>query len=113
KISSQPTKKPKPTKVDRPESKAIRDIFDSIPTVRPPTPPSQAQKFNFARAAQRSQPPPGAGTKVIPVGAENCLAGLSFVFTGVLDSLGREEGQALVKRYGGKVTTAPSSKTSY
>ena len=106
-------KKPRHTKPQEPESKEIQDIFDSIPTVRPPTPPTEARKFNFAAAAQRSQPPAGAGTKVIPVGAENCLAGLSFVFTGVLDTLGRDEGQQLVKRYGGKVTTAPSSKTSY
>ncbi|KAL2004289.1 hypothetical protein VTN02DRAFT_4014 [Thermoascus thermophilus] len=119
KTSSTPAPKKQkatPTKKDRPESKEIQDIFDSIPTVRPPTPPppsGEPRKFNFANQAQRSQPPPGAGTKEIPVGAENCLAGLSFVFTGILETLGREEGQSLVKRYGGKVTTAPSSKTSY
>jgi replication factor C subunit 1 len=39
--------------------------------------------------------------------------GLTFVFTGVLDSLERDEAVNLVKRYGGKVTGAPSSKTSY
>ncbi|KAL2218477.1 replication factor RFC1 C terminal domain-containing protein [Thermoascus aurantiacus ATCC 26904] len=115
--SSPATKKQKATpSKDRPESKEIQEIFDSIPTVRPPTPPppsGEPRKFNFAAQAQRSQPPPGAGTKEIPVGAENCLAGLSFVFTGILDTLGREEGISLVKRYGGKVTTAPSSKTSY
>lgn len=117
KASSTP-KKPKatPSKNDRPESKEIQDIFDSIPTVKPPSPPpasDEKKKFNFAAQAQRSRDPPAAGTKEIPVGAPNCLAGLSFVFTGILDTLGREEGQALVKRYGGKVTTAPSSKTSY
>lgn len=35
------------------------------------------------------------------------------MFTGVLDTLDREEAVNLVKRYGGKVTSAPSSKTSY
>jgi len=35
------------------------------------------------------------------------------VFTGVLDSLDRDDAVNLVKRYGGKVTGAPSSKTSY
>ncbi|KAK2752142.1 hypothetical protein FQN55_008032 [Onygenales sp. PD_40] len=107
-------KKSKPVKNDRSESKEIQDIFDSIPTVRPPTPPPKTDggaKFNFA--AQRSRDPVASGSKDVPVGAPNCLAGLAFVFTGVLDSLGRDEGQALVKRYGGKVTTAPSSKTSY
>ncbi|KAM0756309.1 DNA replication factor C, large subunit [Meredithblackwellia eburnea MCA 4105] len=52
-------------------------------------------------------------SKDIPAGEENCLGGLTFVFTGELDSLSREAGQELVKRYGGRVTSAPSSKTSY
>ncbi|KAL4893074.1 hypothetical protein BDV59DRAFT_202058 [Aspergillus ambiguus] len=107
------TKKQKPAPKDQPESKEIQDIFNSIPTVRPPTPPEGGPgKFNFAAQAARSKSPVG-GQAEIPSGAENCLAGLSFVFTGVLDTLGREEGQSLVKQYGGKVTGAPSSKTSY
>ncbi|GAA5961951.1 hypothetical protein JCM8115_001625 [Rhodotorula mucilaginosa] len=57
--------------------------------------------------------PAAPGSKEIPVGDEGCLAGLTFVFTGELESLSREAGQDLVKRYGGRVTTAPSSKTSY
>jgi replication factor C subunit 1 len=35
------------------------------------------------------------------------------VFTGVLESIDRDDAVNLVKRYGGKVTGAPSSKTSY
>ena len=113
-----PAKNPRTPKKkeDVGESKEIQDIFDSIPTVRPPTPPEpsgEQKKFDFRNQAQRSQPPPAAGSKEMPVGAENCLTGLTFVFTGLLDALGREEGQELVKRYGGKVTTAPSTKTSY
>ncbi|ODM16113.1 hypothetical protein SI65_08547 [Aspergillus cristatus] len=111
-------KKPKasPTKQAQPESKEIQDIFDSIPTIKPPSPPPKSdekKKFNFAAQAQRSRTPPGGGSAELPEGAENCLAGLSFVFTGVLEMIGREEGQNLVKKYGGKVTGAPSSKTSY
>ncbi|RAH79552.1 chromosome transmission fidelity factor [Aspergillus japonicus CBS 114.51] len=117
KATSHAAKKPRasPTKTDRPESKEIQDIFDSIPTVKAPSPPPQSgekTKFNFAAQAQRSRSPVG-GSVELPTGAENCLAGLSFVFTGLLDTLGREEGQTLVKKYGGKVTGAPSSKTSY
>ena len=101
-----------------PEPSDMKDIFDSIPTVRPPTPPrdtntGEIKKFDFRAAASRSQPAPAAGSLEIPAGAENCLSGLTFVFTGLLEALGREEGQELVKRYGGKVTTAPSSKTSF
>jgi replication factor C subunit 1 len=101
-------------KEEKEESKEMQAILDSIPTVRAPTPPARDQNKKFQYGAnQNHAPPPGAGSKEIPTGAENCLAGLTFVFTGVLDSLGREEGQSLVKRHGGKITTGPSSKTSY
>ncbi|KAL8723074.1 MAG: hypothetical protein Q9225_000545 [Loekoesia sp. 1 TL-2023] len=111
-------KKQRSKKEVSPERAEMKEIFDSIPTVRPPTPPRNAdtgetKKFDFRAAGSRNQPAPAAGSIEIPTGAENCLAGLAFVFTGLLDALGREEGQELVKRYGGKVTTAPSSKTSY
>lgn len=103
------------SKEDSTHRSAVQDIFDAIPTIRPPTPPARdgSQKFNFRAAGSWSQAPPSAGSKETPVGAENCLAGLTFVFTGLLESLGREEGVELVKRYGGKVTTSPSKKTSY
>lgn len=114
-----PTKSPskkRAKKEDVPESAAMQEILDSIPTVRPPTPPppsGEPRKFNFAASGANSGPPPAQGSKEIPQGADNCLAGLNFVFTGLLDTLQREEGQNLVKRYGGKVTGAPSSKTSF
>lgn len=57
--------------------------------------------------------PANAGAAELPEGEDECLSGLTFVFTGVLQTIGREEGQALVKKYGGKITGAPSSKTSY
>lgn len=47
------------------------------------------------------------------LGAENCLEGLTFVLTGVLDSLEREDAADMVKRYGGKVTSTVSGRTSY
>ena len=114
---SSPKKTRTPTKkAEVAESKEMQAIFDSIPTVQLPTPdcqPAEPRKFNFQAHSQHSAPPPGAGSKALPAGAENCLAGLSFVFTGVLETLGRDEGHELVKRYGGRVTTAPSAKTSY
>ncbi|KAL8695162.1 MAG: hypothetical protein Q9218_000330 [Villophora microphyllina] len=111
-------KKQKSKQDDTPENAEVKQIFESIPTVRPPTPPASAntgesKKFDFRAAGTHNQPPPAAGSIEIPTGAENCLAGLTFVFTGILNSLGREEGQVLVKRYGGKVTTTPSSKTNF
>ena len=50
---------------------------------------------------------------IICVGAENCLEGLTFVITGVLESLERDEATDIIKKYGGKVTTNVSGKTSY
>jgi len=57
--------------------------------------------------------PQAPGSKEIPVGNEDCLTGLTFVFTGILESIDRDDAVNLVKRYGGKVTGAPSSKTNY
>ena len=62
------------------------------------------KKFNFyAHKAKLSQMPKAHGSKEIPVGEENCLGGLAFVFTGELSSLTRDEAVDLVKRYGGYI----------
>ncbi|XP_012263506.2 replication factor C subunit 1 isoform X2 [Athalia rosae] len=53
------------------------------------------------------------GSKEIPTGADNCLAGKSFVITGVLDSLERHEADDLIKKYGGRVVAQVSKKTDY
>ncbi|KAJ6442001.1 chromosome transmission fidelity factor [Purpureocillium lavendulum] len=108
---------PRVKKADEPEDSQIQDILDSVATVRPPTPPPKDPnaKFDWRKAAAgggnaSAQP---TGMADVPDGAEECLSGLSFVFTGVLQTIGRDEAQALVKRYGGKVTGQPSSKTSF
>lgn len=113
-----PAKKPRaPKKEAAPESSNIQAILDSIPTVRAPTPPPVDPNYKFdwknAGASGNSGPPPAAGSVEIPEGEENCLAGMTFVFTGVLNTISRDEGMELVKRYGGKTTGAPSGKTSY
>lgn len=41
------------------------------------------------------------------------MSGLTFVITGVLDSLERDEAAALIKEHGGKTTTSISGRTSY
>ncbi|KAF9684818.1 hypothetical protein SADUNF_Sadunf04G0158200 [Salix dunnii] len=57
--------------------------------------------------------PPHKGEKEVPEGAPNCLAGLTFVISGTLDSLEREEAEDLIKRHGGRITGSVSKKTSY
>ena len=56
---------------------------------------------------------PSVRTCTFITGAESCLEGLTFVITGVLESLEREEAADIIKKYGGKVTTNVSGKTSY
>ncbi|XP_025643191.1 LOW QUALITY PROTEIN: replication factor C subunit 1-like [Arachis hypogaea] len=57
--------------------------------------------------------PPHKGEKEVPEGAPDCLAGLTFVISGTLDSLEREEAEDLIKRHGGRVTGSVSKKTNY
>lgn len=111
--TSRSTKKKEPEL----ETDEMKAIFASIPTVKAPTPPppsGDSSKFDWRKGgAGNAGPPPGAGSKEIPNGEENCLIGLKFVFTGLLDTISRDDAQALVKRYGGEVTGAPSGKTNY
>ncbi|ONK76241.1 uncharacterized protein A4U43_C03F25480 [Asparagus officinalis] len=53
----------------------------------------------------------GGGGREVPEGAPECLAGLTFVISGTLDSLEREEAEDLIKRHGGRVTGSVSKKT--
>ncbi|KAK6119830.1 hypothetical protein DH2020_046425 [Rehmannia glutinosa] len=57
--------------------------------------------------------PPHKGEKEVPEGAADCLDGLTFVISGTLDSLEREEAEDLIKRHGGRVTGSVSKKTNY
>ncbi|KAI1344058.1 replication factor RFC1 C terminal domain-containing protein [Xylariaceae sp. FL0016] len=109
---------PRAKKPDAPENSDIQAIFDDIPTVRPPTPPPKDPnvKFDWRKAQAgggNSGPPPNPIAQDLPTGEPDCLAGLNFVFTGQLSTVAREEAQELVKRHGGKITGAPSSKTSF
>ncbi|KAJ6279280.1 replication factor c subunit 1 [Bipolaris maydis] len=99
-----PAKK-KAKKDDVEDSADIQAIYDSIPTVRAPTPPPKDPngKFNWQANAARGDAGPAQGSSAdMPQGSDTCLAGLNFVFTGVLQKWGRTE-----------MTTAPSKKTNY
>ncbi|KAH8888311.1 DNA replication factor C, large subunit [Thozetella sp. PMI_491] len=108
---------PKAAKKDDPsETDEVKAIMDNIPLVdAPDAPPKDPNaKFPFKpKGHANSGPAPMAGSAEIPDGEENCLMGKTFVFTGLLKTISRDEGQALVKRYGGKVTTAPSKNTDF
>ncbi|CAF3338564.1 unnamed protein product [Rotaria sp. Silwood1] len=57
--------------------------------------------------------PDAPGSKTIPDGASNCLKNLTFVISGILESLERDECKSLIEKYGGRVTGSISSKTTY
>ncbi|KAK4172556.1 putative replication factor C subunit 1 [Triangularia setosa] len=108
---------PRAKKEAEPEPDGVKDILANIPTIQAPdAPPKDPNwKFDFKNKGGGGNvgPAPLAGTVEIPEGEEDCLVGKTFVFTGLLKTISREDGQALVKRYGGKVTGAPSSKTDF
>jgi DNA ligase (NAD+) len=60
------------------------------------------RSYGFSLANQSNQQP-----------TSNWLAGKTFVITGTLPSLSREECTALIESHGGKVTSSVSSRTSY
>ncbi|GAV85834.1 AAA domain-containing protein/BRCT domain-containing protein [Cephalotus follicularis] len=69
-------------------------------------------RVGFMNFGERKDPP-HKGEKEVPEGASDCLAGLTFVISGTLDSLEREEAADLIKRYAGRVTGSVSKKTNY
>ncbi|XP_043919505.1 replication factor C subunit 1 [Protopterus annectens] len=71
------------------------------------------QNFMAYKNFLNREGPRALGSKDIPQGADNCLEGLTFVITGVLESIERDEAKSLIERYGGKVTGNISKKTSY
>ncbi|XP_072352688.1 replication factor C subunit 1 isoform X2 [Scyliorhinus torazame] len=79
--------------------------------------PEDAEKKRQNYLAYRSflnrDGPRALGSKEIPWGAENCLEGLSFVITGVLESMERDDAKSLIERHGGKLTGNVSKKTNY
>ncbi|KAG2453593.1 hypothetical protein HYH02_001811 [Chlamydomonas schloesseri] len=64
-------------------------------------------------AAYTNVPPPNQGNKEAPRGHPDCLTGKTFVISGVLDSLGRDEATDYIKRHGGRTTQAVSGKTTF
>ncbi len=60
------------------------------------------RSYGFSLANQDNQQP-----------TSNVLVGKTFVITGTLPSLSREECTALIESHGGKVTSSVSSRTSY
>ncbi|CAK9779377.1 DNA replication factor C, large subunit [Cutaneotrichosporon oleaginosum] len=106
-----PTKKP-PAKAPPAKAPASKDkkpaVHNDDDEEKKPAKPNF-----YAMAARRAAGPAAPGSKEIPDGDPTALAGLSFVFTGELQSLGRDDAIELCKRYHGRVVGTPSGKTDY
>ncbi|KAE8209669.1 hypothetical protein CF327_g6374 [Tilletia walkeri] len=94
-----------------PASKASAEKKTAEAAKEEPSEQKPKAKFPFKGGPRAGPANPGA--KPLPEGKPNCLNGLTFVFTGELDTLDREQALELVRRYGARVTSGPSSKTSY
>ncbi|XP_038608447.1 replication factor C subunit 1 [Tachyglossus aculeatus] len=82
-------------------------------SVSPEDSDKKRTNYQAYRSYLNREGPKALGSKEIPQGAENCLEGLTFVITGVLESIERDEAKGLIERHGGKVTGSVSKRTSY
>lgn len=89
-------------------------FFSLLPkSVSPEDSEKKRNNYQAYRSFLNREGPKALGSKEIPQGAENCLEGLTFVITGVLECIERDEAKSLIERYGGKVTGNVSKKTNY
>ncbi|KAI9448378.1 replication factor RFC1 C terminal domain-containing protein [Lactarius indigo] len=75
--------------------------------------PEPYSSWAAAKAARMTGPSNPGSKPVPPAAAPDCLAGLSFVFTGELSSFSRDDAIDIAKRFCGRVVGQPSSKTDY
>ncbi|VDI56775.1 replication factor C subunit 1, partial [Mytilus galloprovincialis] len=110
-------KKPSPSASEKASTpkpdKAAHPKVSPRKTTSPETPGTLERKGSMYKSYLTREGPQALGSKEIPEGGENCLEGLTFVITGILESLERDDAKQLVEKYGGKVTTSVSKKTSY
>ena len=88
---AKPVSKPA-TKPVTPASKPVKPV-----STTPSAPPKLSRGSSYRNYMNRSGPK-APGSKVVPEGEENCFEGLTFVITGVLESLEREAAADIIKR---------------
>ncbi|VEU33706.1 unnamed protein product [Pseudo-nitzschia multistriata] len=104
----------------KPGSKSRSKSKPSVPEALPtPSPAAKRGRGTKSKSPASTKPvlcEPGIERDSFDTDAvrvPECMAGAAFVFTGVMDGLGREDAIDLVKTLGGRVTTAVSGKTDY
>jgi len=116
-LKTSPTKSTKSSPMVVSPKPASSNLEDSVTEV-PGTPQEQQEEKKLAKQAafKKFLSRGGAknpGSKEIPKGSPDCLAGSVFVLSGVFESLEREEAGELIKKLGGKVTSSVSKNTTY
>ncbi|OAD03233.1 hypothetical protein MUCCIDRAFT_110087 [Mucor lusitanicus CBS 277.49] len=104
--SPAPTKKPAAKKAAPSKIKKEVDV-DAVEAEEKP------KKKNYFAMLKSQEPPKALGTRPEPVGAPNCFAGMTFVISGQYETLTKEQTKDIIMRYGGRVTSAVSGKTTY
>lgn len=102
-------------KISRTDDQSIIEAatFSAAPTAKQLDPAERKRRTMVYKSFLNRGGPDALGTKEIPQGAQGCLKSLTFVITGVLPSLERDECKKIIESYGGRVTTAVSGKTDY
>eukprot|EP00761_Pharyngomonas_kirbyi_P009323 gb/GECH01009339.1/.p1 GENE.gb/GECH01009339.1/~~gb/GECH01009339.1/.p1 ORF type:complete len:943 (+),score=281.54 gb/GECH01009339.1/:1-2829(+) len=116
--SSKPTKTTKTTKKQKTQSSPSKSTQKSPKTSKsknktPEKSKETSEKRKWNPRFQRDDNPPNHGNKARPEGDELCLQGLSFVITGTLDSLYRNEAEDFIQKHGGVIRKSISGRTSY
>ena len=102
-------------KISRTDDQSIIEAatISAAPTAKQLDPIERQRRVIAYKTFLNRGGPDALGTKDIPQGAQGCLQSLTFVITGVLPSLERDECKKVIESYGGRVTTAVSGKTDY
>lgn len=101
--NNEPIVKKPSNNLKRKKAIVISDDEGSEDDTKPPPPKKHTIAPFIAAKAAKLAGPSAPGSKNIPDGAPDALAGLCFVFTGELSAFSRDEAIELAKRFGGYV----------
>ena len=93
----------RPKKIIRTDDQLIIEAAtnSAAPTARQLNPIERQRRTIAYKTFLNRGGPDALGTKEIPQGAQGCLKSLTFVITGVLPSLERDECKRIIESYGG------------
>jgi len=132
-LKTKNSSKEKPSKPKSPctPSVAKKRSLDSSPSSNPNSTPATGNKRKSPSSSPKKKVTPKKSTAATihlmepgpemekdsfdadAIQVSECLAGLTFVFTGNMDDLNRDDAIDLIKTLGGRVTSAVSGKTSF